>query len=346
MVLIIMVLLLPAVDAQTTTKQLVNAPLHIDLTKTLAFIMGQQYGLDQIRQKFPDLSLHVKKAELEFNSSFSNAEENIRKHLQEIFIERYFEYLSELQKQVEETLSSQQLTRDFASKFIAEVELRARGEIPSPMLEILLSYQFKNQPDKELQRGFKKIFSTKGHPKAKGLDFHIEYPKSWSSREGHRPNVIQFFSSNNGRGPVYAMIMTRDIIKESKGQLSAREIQSLKTPSGSKKFAAELFADEVLKEMPKGMGMTNVRDIKIKKIVLDGWPGAMLEFVGEQQRLDFTLTMFNRMYVALYKNYMVFLHCQVAKLPEDKEEEFNSRISAYVQLFHLMANSLVIQSQY
>ena len=81
-------------------------------------------------------------------------------------------------------------------------------------------------------------------------------------------------------------------------------------------------------------------------MVLDRWPGAMLEFVGEEQRLDVTWTMYNRMYVALYKNYMIFLQCQVPKLPDDTEDVLKTRISKLDSLFNLMANSLVIQSQY
>ena len=72
----------------------------------------------------------------------------------------------------------------------------------------------------------------------------------------------------------------------------------------------------------------------------------MLEFVGEEQRLDVTWTMYNRMYVALYKNYMIFLQCQVPKLPDDTEDVLKTRISKLDSLFNLMANSLVIQSQY
>ncbi|MCX7877001.1 MAG: hypothetical protein N2321_12665 [Melioribacteraceae bacterium] len=214
------------------------------------------------------------------------------------------------------------------------------------MLETLLNYEFEERPSDEFIRGFKATYRTKGHPKAKGLDFQIEYPKSWSLREGKRPNIIQVFSSNNGRGPASALIMTRDLIKEAQRELTREEIKALKTLEGSKEIASELFSESGLREMAKGMGMTNVRNITTKKMVLDRWPGAMLEFLSDQQRLDLTLTIYNRTYLVIYKNYMIFLQCHVAKLPDDTEDTLKTKISKFESLFHLMANSLVIQSQY
>jgi hypothetical protein len=142
------------------------------------------------------------------------------------------------------------------------------------------------------------------------------------------------------------LIMTRDIVEEAQGKLTSKEIAAFKTLEGSQKLSSELLSDSSLREMANGMGMTNVCAITTKRIVLDRWPGAMLEFIGDQQRLDITITMYNRMYIAIYKNYMVFLQCQIAKLPDDTEDTLKNKISKFAPLFHLMANSLVIQSQY
>ena len=333
-------------SVQNTFAQEAREPLYIDLGKTLGFIMGQRFSLNRINVEYPELSLQVQKADLEFKSAFGVAEKKIEKTLKDLLQDKYSEYVAAMEKQLKSTLESQQISQDSAAQFLAEVELRAKGKIASPMLETLLSYQFEDRPADEFNRGFKTIYRTKGHPKAKGLDLQVEYPKSWSLREGNRPNVIQSFSSNNGRGPVYTLIMTRDLIKEAQGELTREEIAALEIPEGSQELSSELFSDSSLREMANSMGMTNVRDITTKRIVLDRWPGAMLEFIGDGQRLDITITMYNRMYIAIYKNYMVFLQCQVVKLPDDTEDILKNRISKFAPLFHLMANSLVIQSQY
>jgi hypothetical protein len=331
---------------QNTFAQASKEPLYIDLSKTLGFIMGQRFSLNRIKVEYPALSLRVQKADLEFKSTFGIAEKNIEKTLRGLLKDKYPEYVSAMEKQLEATLMSQQISQDIAVQFLDEVESRAKGKIPSPMLEILLNYQFEERPADELTRGFKTKYRTKEHRKAKGLDLQIEYAKSWSLREGNRPNVIQFFSSNNGRGPAYALIMTRDLVKEAQGEFTREEINALKTLEGSKELALEVFSESSLREMANGMGMANIRNITTKRVVLDRWPGAMLEFIGDQQRLDFTVTMYNRIYIAIYKNYMIFLQCQVAKLPDDTEDALKTKISKFAPLFHLMANRLVIQSQY
>jgi hypothetical protein len=331
---------------QNTFAQETKEPLYIDLGKTLGFIMGQRFSLNRIEVEYPALSLRVQKADLEFKSTFGIAEKNIEKTLRGLLKDKYPEYVAAMEKQLESTLMSQQISQHIAAQFIDAVKSRAKGEIPSPMLETLLNYQFKERPANEFAREFKRIYRTKGHRKAKGLDLQIEYAKSWSQREGNRPNVIQFFSSNNGRGPAYALIMTRDLVKEAHGELTREDIKALKTLEGSKELASEVFSENSLREMANGIGMTNVRNINTKRIVIDRWPGAVLEFTGDQQHLDLTMTMYNRMYIAIYKNYMIFLQCQVAKLPSETEDALKTKISQFAPLFHLMANSLVIQSQY
>lgn len=341
-----LILVLVIAFAQNTFAETSKKPLYIDLSKTLGFVMGQRFSLNRIKDEYPALSLQIKKAELEFNSAFGVSERNIKKELKDILKDKYPEYIAAMRKQLNTTLKSQQITQDIAEQFLEEVNLRATGEMPSPMLETLLIYQFKERPVNEFASGFKSIYRTKGHPKAKGLDLQIEYARSWSKREGKRPNVIQFFSSNNGRGPAYALIMTRDLVKEAQGELSRQEIRALMTLEGSKELASEVFSKNSLIEIANGMGMANVRNLNTKRIVLERWPGVVLEFTGDLQRLDLTITMYNRMYIAIYKNYMIFLQCQVEKLPSETEDDLKTKISQFDPLFRLMANSLVIQSQY
>ncbi len=331
---------------QDTSAQAPKEHLHADLSKTLGFVMGQRISLNHIKAEYPELSVQVEKVEFEFKSVFDIAEKNIRESLKDLLKDEYPEYISAVEKRLKSTIKYQKITLDIAVQFLDEVGSRAKGEIPSPMLETLLSYQFKDRPSHEFARGFKKIYRTKEHYKAKGLDLQLEYVKSWSKREGNRPNIIQFFSSNNGRGPAYALIMTKDLAKEAQGKLSRKEIKELYTLDGSKELAAEMFSENVFREMPNETGMANIRNINIKKIVIDGWPGALLEFTGEHQRLDLTMTMYNRMYIAIYKNYMIFLQCQIAKLPNETEDALKIKISQFTPLFRFMANSLIIQSQY
>ena len=135
-------------------------------------------------------------AHYKFNSSFGSAENNMKNALRDIAGERYNEVNTALESSVESTLSdlnADQISLQDAVTYLDEIEARAEGNIPSPILQTLLTYQFENKPVEEYIRGFKATYRTKKHPKSKGLDFQIEVPQSWSSSEGRRPNIIQLF---------------------------------------------------------------------------------------------------------------------------------------------------------
>lgn len=310
--------------AQPTLEQTTQDPLYVDLSKTFGFIMGQRFSLNRIKTEYPDLALYTQKAELEFKVSFGKSEQNINKALQEMLKEKYSEYLATMKKQLESSVSSQKLSRTTAVEFLSEVESRARGEIPSPILETLLTYQFMERPEEEFTRGYTKVFRTKGHPKAKGVDLQIRHPISWRPREGERPNIIQKFTSENGRGLEMVMLMVKDI-----GY----------TPS--KQEINTLFSEHGLKEMlPDGAKL-----ISAKPIVLDNHKGGMIIFEQTGQRLDITLTMRSLQFVTIRGSKMIFVQCMVTALP-GKEAELKKRYSRFEPLFRAIANSFVIQEQY
>lgn len=310
--------------AQATVKPVAEAPLYIDLSKALGFFMGQRFSLNRIENEYPDLALQARKAEMNFKATFGRAEENIQIVLQDMLKEKYTEHLTALEKQIETTLSSQQLNREIAVRFLAEVESRAKGDIPSPIFETLLTYQFMDHPVEEFHRGYNYVFRTKGHPKAKNVDFQIRYPISWLPREGERPNIIQKFTSENGRGLETVMLMVNDI-----GY----------TPS--KQEINTLFSEHGLKKMlPDG-----AKFISAKPIVLDNHKGGMIIFEQTMQRLDITLTMRSLQFVTIRGSKMIFVQCMVTALP-GKEAELKKRYSRFEPLFRAIANSLVIQEQY
>ena len=344
----VMVILTPPY-IYNSPAQATNSPLHVDLTQSLGFIIGQRLSLGHIKNIYPSLNSRVEMVNHKFNVSFSYAEENIIRTLKAIYGDKSKEVISLIEKHAEFTVSglnSSDISQEMAATYLNEVEARAQGNIPSPILETLLTYQFEDRPADEFIREFRTTYRTADHPKAKGLDFQIQIPKSWHSKEGRRPNIIQFFASNNGRGPGYTSIMTRNIVEEALGELTQEEIEFFGTREGSEFLASEFFDNNNLREMARSMGLNNVRNVKTGTIILDRWPGAVIAFLGDGRNLDMVMTMYNQTYIVIYKNYMILLHFQVAKLPNDTDNEMMQRISKFSLLFRLMANSLVIESQY
>lgn len=321
---IVFVFLVLAANTQTVLAQTIKAPLYEDLGKTLGFIMGQRFSLNIIKTEFPNLALQAQVAESEFESSFGNAEENIKCALQEILKEEFPEFLEGLEKQINDLVPSLQFNQEVATKFIAEVGLRARGGMPSPVLETLLTYQFIDWPMEEFTLGYNRIFRTKNHPKAKDVDFQIRYPISWRPEEGERPNIIQKFTSENGRGLEMFLLMVKNI----PFPITEQDLD-------------DFFVESLLKEMiPEGG-----KFISAKPIVLDKHKGAMIVYEDTVQQLDITITTRNLMFISIYNRKMISIQCFVSALPGE-ESELQERFNRFEPLFKMIANTFIIQEQY
>lgn len=320
-------------------------PPHEDLSKAYGFCLAQQRSLNRIAKTFPAMRMAVRKAEASFAIVFRPACDNVGSILKAAFGTHWDDFLVRLRTQlVEMEKLGGDITSADADAFIATVERRASGDIESPIIETLLAHNpsFQARPHEELQRGFVVRYRTARHPKAKGLDMTLRYPRSWGTREGERPNVVQFFASDNGRGPVNLSLVVRNI----GAALSASERETLKTVEGARTMAAQVFSPQGLAELAGSFGLANQRTLSSGRVVIDRWPGAVLDVIGETTRVDFTVTTFSRTYSVLYRDYLVVITCMVAQLPNEPEHAFTGRIAAYDAVFRLIANSVVILSQY
>jgi hypothetical protein len=122
-------------------------------------------------------------------------------------------------------------------------------------------------PAREFVDGNRRTFSAKGHPKAKGVNFTIAYPSSWAAAEGERPNIVQKFVSDGGRGLESAMIITKE----------------LPLPAGvvlEKEDMRDLFT---LSEL-RGMVPDGAVFIGAKSTEIEGVPAGILEYVMRRER--------------------------------------------------------------
>jgi hypothetical protein len=325
---IVFVFLVLAANTPTVVAQTIESPLLSDLCKTLGFIMGQRFTLNLIKAEYPNLALQAQVAESEFESSFSNAEKNIKNALQEILKEECAEFLEIMEQQVNDALSTQQLNQEVAARFIAEVELRARGEMPSPILETLLTYQFINWPMEEFTLGYSRIFRTKNHSKAKDVDFQVRYPISWRPEEGERPNTIQTFTSENGRGLEMFLLMVKDIPLPLDYTLTEQDLD-------------DFFVESELKKMvPEG-----AKNVSAKTIVLDNHKGAMIIYDHIGQRLDIAITSRTLHFITILGGKIIWVSCYVSALPGE-ESELKERFNRFEPLFKMIGNTFIIQEQY
>jgi hypothetical protein len=302
-----------------------NPNLEI-LGRAYGYLKGLQFNLELIKEKYPELELEVKKAEMEFGLSFGRAQERITLSLKNILANDYEKIEKEMMSKIISALSAQEISKDIALKYLNEVKYRAKGNIESPVLETLLIYQFIENPSKEYSSGFIKTYSTANHPKAKGSTINIKLPISWSQKEGDRPNVVQKFISENGEGQEIVMLLIRDL-----GPLK----EYLDTPEKLREF----FTENSLKELiPEG-----AEYISAQSISLDNQQGGQVIYRITQKSLDIPITMQCIHYITVQGSNMILLQCMVSI---EEGENLNDRFNLFLPLFRHIAISLVLVDKY
>ena len=328
--LFVSVLLLFLIVGNPVWPQEVRSSLPSDLTKTYGYYNGQKLSIERIQKEFPTLSAAAFQAQMEFDLVFKPSYKNIEKELQKLFRQRWTNYKGQLRRKLTNSLGSTSINKIQASAFIRTLRQRAKGKIEPPILETLLTYnpKFQISPVQELLRGFKSSYRTKGHPKAKGVDFQIDFPRSWRPKEGRRPNVIQLMTSKNGRGLESILLMVKKIPLPSGYKFTEQELKDFFSPQG-------------LREMlPKGATF-----ISAQAIVMDNKKGGMVVFDQTLQRIDQKIFIRSLHFITLYENKMIFIQCMVASQKDD-QIDLTKRFRQMEPLFKLVANSFIIQSQY
>ena len=232
------------------------------LALTFGFLVGQETSLQLVESTFPDLRGQVARARSAFNSSglggsFHAVDSQLRKLAGSRWIPTRKRVISEIQ----EKTWDHPLTREQATNFLLEVNLRAAGGLPDPILNTLLTTnpRFLETPELEVLSGWKQAYRTWGIGKAKGLDFSISFPATWVGRNSDASDLVQVFQSNAGHGPVRCNLMVLDLTASDSETVTSEQIE-------------ELFQVENLQAMvPEGADF-----VSGKIILLAGAPAAML----------------------------------------------------------------------
>jgi hypothetical protein len=311
---------------QTTYK--IKKPKYERVSQAYGYLMGQEYTLSLIKSKFPNLELNITKAQITFNSTFSSSKEAMKTYLIETLSDSGFNsYVEKVMTEIKKLLGGQTFTEETATNFISEVESRAKGNIASPVLETLLSFQYFTQPHRELLDGFTRTFKTKGHIKSKDTDWQIEVPVSWRPAEGDRPNIIQRFTSDFGDGSRIIML----------------GIKELPLPK-EYKFSKQELNDFFTEKEAKGMVPEGGKFISFTKMTLDNNIGGMLQMELKISRLDLEMKIRMVQFMFVRSNKMYILQGTVGS--EKTDSDLASEMKKYLPLYKLVANSIVVNDQY
>ncbi len=294
-----------------------------EVFRAYGYCYGQQRSAEQIKNEFPNLNVAMFQAEAAFKITFGKSCAAVGESFGE-------DGRQELNKRFNDLLPRSVITEAVARDFINKIQARAKGDIETPVKETLLAFNpdFRKTPALEFMRGFTRTYSTLDHPKAKGLHLEIKIPGSWMSREGNRPNIVQFFKSEYGRNDPSAIVMVQQFTPPKGVRVTQRDIDSVFSPSGLREFVPD-----------------NAKVLESKAIVLEGQKGGMWVFEMSADRLDVSITMRMLQYVVFYKNRLIFLQFSAGGSPSDRNE-WTTTFEMNRPLFQMVANSLVIMDKY
>jgi hypothetical protein len=330
------VAVIPKLEAKRAAPPISNgserttSSLGVDLSQAYGYYRGQKLSIERIQNEFPALSAKAYQAQIQFELAHKGSYLAVEKELRKMIGEKWPTYKKQMLQRLSSGLGTSQITAEQADTFVRTVTLRTKGQIQTPILETLLTYnpEFRRHPAEELRRGYKKTYRTKDHQKARGVDFQIEYPRSWKHKEGKRPHVIKLFVSENGRGQDNVLLMVKDIPLPRGYVISDQELN-------------EFFSASELKGMmPKGAVF-----ISAQPIILDGQKGGMIKFEQSLKRLDKTIFFRAIYYITIFDNKLIFIQCMVGSFA-NSSSSLEKRFTKMAPLFELVANSFVIQSKY
>lgn len=200
----------------------------------------------------------------------------------------------------------------------------------SPVLETFLTDNpnFQQNPAAEFLDGFTRIYRTKDHTKAKGIDFQIPSPVSWRAKEGQRSNVIHIMTSENGRGRESLVLIVKEIPLPQAYRITEKELE-------------DLFSPRSLREMlPAGASF-----LSAKPIALDRRKGGMRVCELLPQRVDSTVKRRGLQFMTTDAKKMMLVQCLTGTV-SGSLTDLDERFRKIEPLFQLIGNSWVLQSPY
>jgi hypothetical protein len=323
---IILIILSIKPNTLCTQNLSITQPKYIRASEAYGFVLGQEFTLNKIKYNFPQYVAELQRVELLFNVCFGRSKKKIIVYLKEYLGDENFEkYDSELKSKSLEMLETLKLEAEIIEAFIIEVENRSKGNIPSPILETLLSFQFSDYPEDEFNYGFTKTYKTFGHTKSKGTDWQLKVPISWISQEAERPNIIWKFTSDYGSGLQNITMMVKEV--SDNHILTNEEISFFLTTDGLKIM------------VPDG-----ARYISSSVTTIDNLKSGVIECEQVIQNIDFSIKIRMLQFVFIYKNKIYSVGCTTSALSETIN--LDAEMKKYLPLFKLVANSIVVNQQY
>lgn len=180
----------------------------------------------------------------------------------------------------------------------------------------------------EFTSGQKKVFRSKGHPKAMGIDLSIEYPESWLASEGKRPHILQKLFSEGGKGLESCIIVITNPFLE-RIKLSKKDIYDALNPN------------DLINTLPEGAVF-----IQGDRTKIEGLDASWMIYSTKIERAGFKFNTYLLMYFFYYDLKLIQLQFMVGEVDTGIMGEIRKRFDENKTLFVSMANSIVVHNRW
>lgn len=167
-----------------------------------------------------------------------------------------------------------------------------------------------------------KTLRIENDPKAKGLDFQLEYPDDWEKTPGKRPNIVV----NISKLPAF---FTVQVLKT--GEDFSSQINPAKWPG------------EISKEEARPLYPDTDTFIEAKRTLLEGEPALVVEFKRVMERAGLRYCTRFKYLGIFYRDYSLRMTAgTIGRTEEEAEENFHKNSATFEYMF----NSLVLSSKW
>lgn len=300
----------------------------IRATMVYGYITGIETSLNYIYEYHPDLRTEVNNINFLLSTNFGQSKKNAIKYLDKMgnWKDSLEPKLDSIKNIIETNIIFSK-SEDY-KPYLEELKKNLKGNIPSPILENILSFQYENEQSKEFSNGYTYTFSSHGHKKSKNTEVILTIPKSWSAQEGKQPNVIQLFTSDCGNGLNTVSLMTQEIPVDSQqlNSLTSNEVEELYKEILTEKFARNLI----------GKG----KFISYKPMNIAGRAGFLVVYELVAERMGMNIKVRNSSYIFHDKTYFHFINCSVGT--DNIDEDLKDKADKMNPLFFMIVNSAVV----
>lgn len=257
-------------------------------SSAFGFCWGQQLSLEKISKTYPDLKPKATAASNAFTGSFGTTRISIENYLKtQMGDTAYSSFLNQLKKDIGAMVDSQSTTKQDAVDFIATVERRAKGEIPSPYKENFLMFKYATNPLGEFSAGHTYKFNTTEETYSKNSKWTIDIPLSWTAEESSSPEIIKQFKSDCGTGSQLIMLLAIEMPYDENYVMTKEEVE------------ATFNETQAQAMVPQG-----ARFVSFSKIQMDGVQGGMLEVEQDVEGMGVPVTIRLAQFMVIKGKYM------------------------------------------